>query len=179
MPVYAVGEAGSDDAELDRKGRLAALGLAQRLLRAGEPGLLLMDEADDVRAVGGPRRGAKAFVHHLLETTPVPIVWTTSCAPDLGPAVLRRMTYAIRFVMPPVAARTAVWGRLLERAGVTLPAAEVTSLARTLEVAPALAQTAVRPAARIGGGALTIRRAVGSLAALVHGGWRRGGARSL
>ena len=169
VPVYAVGEAGTDDAELDRKGRLAALGLARRTLRAGEPGLLLMDEADDVLAVGGSRRGAKAFVHHLLETTPVPIVWTTNCAPDLGQAVLRRMTYAIRFAMPPVAARTAVWTRLLEREGVTLPAAEVASLARTLEVAPALARTAVRSAARIGGGAPTIRRAVASLAQVISG----------
>ena len=143
--------------------------LARRTLRAGEPALLLMDEADDVLAVGGPRRGGKAFVHHLLETTPVPIVWTTNCAPDLGPAVLRRMTYAIRFAMPPVAARTAVWTRLLEREGVTLPAAEVASLARTLEVAPALARTAVRSAARIGGGAPTIRRAVGSLAEVIIG----------
>ena len=79
------------------------------------------------------------------------------------------MTCAIRFAMPPVAARTAVWTRLLEREGVTLPAAEVASLARTLEVAPALARTAVRSAARIGGGAPTIRRAVGSLAEVITG----------
>ena len=71
--------------------------------------------------------------------------------------------------MPPVTARTAVWTRLLERKGVTLPAAEVASLARTLEVAPALARTAVRSAARIGGGAPTIRRAVGSLAEVIGG----------
>ena len=71
--------------------------------------------------------------------------------------------------MPPVAARTAVWTRLLKREGMTLPAAEVQGLARTLEVAPALARTAVRSAARIGGGAATIRRAVGSLAEVISG----------
>ena len=58
----------------------------------------------------------------------------------------------------------------------TLPAAEVASLARTLEVAPALARTAVRSAARIGGGAPTIRRAVGSLAEVIIGKPLAGGA---
>ena len=50
-----------------------------------------------------------------------------------------------------------------------LPATEVASLARTLEMAPALARTAMRSAARIGGWAPTIRCTVGSLAEVITG----------
>ncbi|MDW8445096.1 MAG: AAA family ATPase [Acetobacteraceae bacterium] len=173
-PLYAVGETGADGHEPGRSERLAELRLAQRLLAGGSPALLLFDEAEDLfdRGLFGAsaERGSRAHVLRLLETTPVPVIWTTNALEPLGPAVIRRMTYAIELRVPDLAVRTRLWERALTRQGIAMDGAEVAALAREVAAPPAVAAAAVAAAALTGGGAPAVRRGVLAVAKAMGGG---------
>jgi SpoVK/Ycf46/Vps4 family AAA+-type ATPase len=161
VPCFPVGEADAFGNEPTRAERLAELRIAQSLLRHAPPALLLLDEAEDVlfgdfgaevsdptaRGVGGSR----AFLHRLLETTRVPVIWTANSLRRMGPAVLRRMSAIVEMPVP----STRVRARLLRDAaaaeGLTLTAGGESELAREVPAAPALLRSALR-AARLAGG---------------------------
>lgn len=164
-PLFAVGEAATDGHEPGRSERLAELRLAQRLLGGGSPALLLFDEAEDLfdHGLSGllqGRGGSRAHVLRVLETTPVPVLWTTNALAPLGPAVIRRMTFAIELRVPDVAVRTRLWSRELARHGVAMADTEVAELAREVAAPPSVAAAAVSAAALTGGGAAAVRRGV-------------------
>jgi transitional endoplasmic reticulum ATPase len=174
-PLYAVGEAAEDGHEPGRNERLAELRLAQRLLAGGSPALLLFDEAEDLFDQGlagllGGQGGGRASLLRTLETTPVPVLWTTNALGPLGPAVIRRMTFAIELRVPDLPVRERLWGRELARHGVAMPAAEVARLARDVAAPPAVAAAAVSAAALTGGGAEAVRRGVLAVAKAMGGG---------
>ena len=174
--LHEVGTQGRDAEELGRAERLAELRLAQRLLAGGAPALLLMDEAEDVFDPGFEpfrpmaRTGSRVFVHRLLETSPVPVIWTANELASFGPAVLRRMACCIELRIPPVAVREKLWRDAAAQEGVTLPPGGAGNLARLLPAAPALARSAMRAARLAGGDAETVRWAVQGVARAMAGG---------
>jgi SpoVK/Ycf46/Vps4 family AAA+-type ATPase len=174
-PLYAVGEVAEDGHEPGRTERLAELRLAQRLLAGGSPALLLFDEAEDLFDQGlagllNGQGGGRASLLRLLETTPVPVLWTTNALGPLGPAVIRRMTFAIELRVPDLPVRERLWERELARHGVAMPEAEVARLARDVAAPPAVAAAAVAAAALTGGGAEAVRRGVLAVAKAMGGG---------
>lgn len=80
LALHGVGE------EPSRGDRLNGLHLAQRVLARTTGALLLFDEMEDLIGEAQPsggdwyaeRQGSKVFVNRLLETNPVPVVWTTN-----------------------------------------------------------------------------------------------------
>ena len=173
-PLYAVGETGADGHEPQRSERLAELRLAQRLLAGGSPALLLFDEAEDLFDRGllgvAAERGSRAHLLRLLESTAVPVIWTTNALEPLGPAVIRRMTYAIELRVPDLSVRIRLWERELSRHGVAMDEADLVALAREVAAPPSVAATAVSAAALTGGGAPAVRRGVLAVARAMGGG---------
>jgi SpoVK/Ycf46/Vps4 family AAA+-type ATPase len=173
-PLFAVAEADEEGNEPGRSERLAEMRFAQRLLGAGTPALLMFDEAEDLfdGGYGGLFGGERSRAHllRLLETTPVPMLWTTNSVEALGPAVVRRMTFALEMRVPEAAVRTALWTRELARSGIAMESREIERLAREIPAAPAIAASAVAAAAMTGGGAEAVRLGALSVARAMAGG---------
>ena len=178
--IFGVGEADDDGEDPGRRHRLSELHLAHRLLAQEPNSLLLFDEMDDLLSSDGVSHfemgatarlvhggGSKVYMNRLLETVPVPILWTTNHQDMIDPAILRRMVYAVEMRMPPVRVRTQVWSRQLERHGITATPEEVRSLAEEFTASPGVAAGATA-GAHLGAGDITdVRRGVASLAKLL------------
>jgi SpoVK/Ycf46/Vps4 family AAA+-type ATPase/DNA-binding transcriptional ArsR family regulator len=174
VPLFAVAEADEDGNEPGRSERLAEMRLAQRLLSGGRPALLMFDEAEDLfdGGFGGLFGGERSRAHllRLLETTPVPMLWTTNSVEALGPAVVRRMTFALEMRVPEAGVRAALWTRELARSGIAMETREIERLAHEVPAAPAIAASAVAAAAMTGGGAEAVRLGALSVARAMAGG---------
>ena len=115
--LHAVGEADEDGEEPNRWERVAALGLAQRLLAGREGAILLFDEMEDLigdaRPSGGDwfakREGSKVFVNRLLETNPVPVIWSTNALGNIDGAILRRMSFVLKLDVRRAAPHRRCW----------------------------------------------------------------------
>jgi len=135
--LHGAGEADEDGNEPDRRDRIAAFQMGQRLLTGKGDAALLFDEMEDLIGDAQPaqgdwmrgRQGSKVFVNRLLETNPVPVIWTTNAIGNVDPAILRRMSHVLKLDLPSrgtamrmldhVAREEAVtpgdgWGSLLE-----------------------------------------------------------------
>jgi transitional endoplasmic reticulum ATPase len=145
-----VGEVDEADEEPSRAARISAFALLRALAgRAGRT-LLVVDEADDVftgvdEDDAESRVGSKVFMNRLVETTQAPTVWITNSTGRLGPAVLRRMSLAIRFPEPGRAVRRRVLERTAARRKVPLSDAALAALS-TIPATPAVIDTALRVA---------------------------------
>ena len=169
-----VTEADDDDGEPDREERLAGLRWAAAIAPRGDT-VLLFDEAEDLfvprrNRLNELRTSSRVFMHRLLESMPVPVIWTANDLSALGPAVVRRMTMCVEMKVPNLATRTRLWRRMGEAEGVVLAEPEAARLARLVPAAPAVAATALRGARLAGGGAETARLIVAGMARAVHGG---------
>lgn len=151
LALHGVGEADEDGEEPTRFDRVNALQLAQRLLAPAAGAVLLFDEMEDLigdaKPSGGDwfngRQGSKVFVNRLLETNPVPVIWTTNAIGNIDAAILRRMSYVLKLDVPtPRAAR-----RMLDRIAAEEEVEAGTGLVALLEQAPETA-TVLRVAAR-------------------------------
>ena len=154
--LRAVGEAGDEGEEPDRWERVAAIGLAQRLLGgiAGGAGtVLLFDEMEDLIGDARPstgdwfsnRQGSKVFVNRMLETNAVPVIWTTNAIGNVDAAILRRMSFVLRLDRPSRRTAAAMLERIARDEGVTPGAGYAALLAAAPEAASVL-----RMAARAG-----------------------------
>jgi SpoVK/Ycf46/Vps4 family AAA+-type ATPase len=174
-PIWSIGETDQEGDEPTRQERLAALKLAQRLLCSRGPGLLLLDEAEDVLqqpgarlgSFGSGREGSKIFVNRLLEENPVPVVWICNETAGIDPAVLRRMTFAMEVATPDRRARAQIWRRMLAEGGLALESAAAERLAGRHAIPAGLAAGAVRAACLSGGGEPAIEEAIAGLAPLL------------
>lgn len=169
-PVAEADDAGD---EPSRDERLAALRLAQRLAVSRNTALLF-DEAEDLFvgrsiAFDEPVSSSRVFIHRLLESMTVPVIWTANDIGVLGPAVLRRMTMCLELKVPNLLTRTRLWRRMGEEHGIVLPEADAARLARLVPAAP-VAATALRAARLAGGGAETARLVIEGMARAVRGG---------
>lgn len=151
--VHCVGEADDDGAEPSRYERVSALQLAQRVLGPGAGTVLLFDEMEDLIGDARPgdgdwvrgRQGSKVFVNRMLETNPVPVIWTTNAIGNVDAAILRRMSFIVRFGMPTAGARR----RMLDRIGAEEGIDPGAPMAALLDRVPEAA-TVLRVAARAG-----------------------------
>jgi transitional endoplasmic reticulum ATPase len=151
VPMHVVGEQSDSGQEPSRAERLSSLLLSQRV-GAGMPALYLFDEAEDLFRPRGEREpDPKIFVHRLLETARVPMIWAANDLWAFSPAVLRRMTMCIEVRLPNQTRRAALWQELAKTEGVTLDAKTAGRLARMVPSAPSVARTALR-ATRLGDG---------------------------
>lgn len=174
IPLLIVGERDCEDFEPTRAERLSAYLINQNLVKQAPPAAILFDEIEDLFAdLTGPlpfaiqRPGSKVFINRVLEQSPIPTFWTANDLSAIGPAALRRMTYAVELKNPPAAARMRLWRRELERHGVAVDDAAVADLARRFTVSPALIENAVRTAAVVGSGEEAVRRTVASVSKLL------------
>jgi transitional endoplasmic reticulum ATPase len=155
--LYAVGEATEAGEEPTRHDRLTALRRGQRLLARRGDSLLLFDELEDMFGsawLGGqPRAPSKIFVNRLLETNPVPTIWTSNAIDRVDPAHLRRMSFIHRMDYPSVRARGRIVARIAEAEGVTEAASGLGRLLPAEEGATGVARSALRAAALAGGSA--------------------------
>jgi transitional endoplasmic reticulum ATPase len=155
VPTRFVGEHDGDDAEPNRKERIAALMLANALGAISQQMIVVADEADDLFAGvdeddASTRQGSKVFMNRLVENTMAPTIWITNDINRLGPAVVRRMNLVVRFPKPGLAVRRKMIERISSRLKFRLDEGDVETLS-CLPAPPALLENALRSAAKIGG----------------------------
>ena len=167
--LFATGEAGASEGESDRSERLADITFSQRLLGSQKRTALLFDEMEDVAVHLIKRGGSKVYLNRLLETNPLPIIWTSNELQNVDPALLRRMTLAVELKRPPATQRQRILERLAERIGLTLSASDAEALARRLDATPAIYENALRAAKLSGGGSEAVERAALGIVRAVSG----------
>ena len=153
VPLYSVGEADEDGDEPTRWDRVNALSLAHRMLAERGGASLLFDEMEDLIGDVQPgqgdwmrgRQGSKLWINRLIETNPVPVVWTTNAIGNLDPAIVRRMSYVLHLGAPSHAAGIGMLDRIGREEGIAFPEA-----VRTLVGAVPEAASVLRVAARAG-----------------------------
>lgn len=176
--LFAVGETDDDGDEPSRFERLQQLRLGQRLLGDQGNSIILFDEMEDLFpgldnghfGLSLRRSGSKVHINRLLESNPVPTLWTTNDISDCDPAFLRRISFTLELRTPPVSVRSQIWEKLAAHHQVSLPKDLCLELAHSMEDAPALANSALRAARIARGGADDVKLAVRAISRAVRGG---------
>jgi len=185
--LHAVGETDGSGEEPSRQERIQQLRLGQKFLSRRNDTIVLFDEMEDLLSslTSNPAnmplfllprmRGniSKVHMNRLLETNPVPTLWTCNDLDGFDPALLRRLTFTIEMRTPAEKVRARIWGRLAKNEGVALDTAICAKLARELPEPPALVANALRAASLGGGGVEDLRLAVREIAKATHGGVER------
>lgn len=176
--LKSIGDISDADAgEKSRAQRLANLKIALKLYAGDGKTILLFDEIEDLFKVDNNATFSKAFINRIIETTPVPIIWTTNSLMAIGAPVLRRMTYNIHCTIPPKSARRSMWEKYAGVYGVGLDE-ETKTMLDHFDIPPAL----IRNTMRVTGTALSgesvveqkdVREIVTSLDRLVNYGVKR------
>ncbi|WP_209348358.1 AAA family ATPase [Pontixanthobacter sp. CEM42] len=153
LNLHGVGEADEDGEEPTRWDRISALQLGYRLLGDAPDSALLFDEmedmigdakrGDDDRISG--RKGSKVFVNRLLETNPLPVIWTSNAVANVDSAILRRMSYVLEMDYP--SRGTAM--RMMDRIGSEEHIVPGAGFSALIDAAPETA-TVLRVAAKAG-----------------------------
>lgn len=173
--LRAIGEADDSGEEPSRGERLAELGIAGRMLSARRDTVLLLDEMEDLFGGAMPsffrqERISKVFANRLLETNPVPTLWTTNSIDACDPAFLRRMTFSVEMRTPSERVRKRIWQRLAARHQPVAETGALMTLAGIHDHPPALVSDAMRVARDCGGGIETFGQVLGASAKLTNGG---------
>jgi transitional endoplasmic reticulum ATPase len=150
--LHAVGEADDYGDEPTRADRLSALRRAQHVLARRGSALLLFDEMEDLIGEGSGARGAtgtfaggsKLFVNRLLETNPVPIIWTSNAIGEVDRAHLRRMSFVLRMDHPRPEARAQIVSRLAAQEQVVLATSDAQRIAALSDDAASVGRLALR-----------------------------------
>lgn len=169
LSLYAVGESDEDGKEPERDQRMHALLVAQQVLKGQADAVCLVDEAEDILV---PFRRGKIFVHRLLETNPVPVIYVVNDASDLSDAVKRRMTYILELHSPPVKVRERMVRRVLRDHGIAANDTEICRIASFGNVPPAIISNAAHAAVLSGGGIDTIMEGVKGVTKALDGSYR-------
>ncbi|SFA62003.1 AAA+-type ATPase, SpoVK/Ycf46/Vps4 family [Paracoccus halophilus] len=172
--LRAIGEADVNGEEPSGRERLTELGIAGRMLGARRDTVLLFDEMEDL--FGGPTlffgqaQPSKVHNNRLLETNPIPTIWTTNSIATCDPAVLRRMTYSVQMRPPSGRVRGRIWQRLEARHASGIASEALSRLAETHDHAPALVSDAMRVARLCEGGEDVVGQVLGAASRLANGG---------
>jgi SpoVK/Ycf46/Vps4 family AAA+-type ATPase len=169
--LHTVGEQDEHGGEPTRGERLSDILLAQSV-GADRPVIYLFDEAEDLfrpsQKEGEP--DPKIFVHRLLETATVPMIWAANDLEAFSPAVLRRMSMCIKVKLPSQTRRAELWQEVAKDEKVELNAQAANRLARLIPSAPSVARTALRAAHMAGGSVDTVEIVARGMArAIGHG----------
>ena len=172
--LRAVGEMDERGQEPSRLERLSELGIAGRMLCSRRDTVLLLDEMEDLfgdcMAFSRSDRPSKVFSNRLLETNPVPTIWTTNSVTSCDPAFLRRMTFSVLMRPPSGRVRARIWQRLDARHSPGVDADDLPRLAEAHDHPPALVSDAMRVARLTGGGSEVLEQVLGAAARLANGG---------
>ncbi|MDR5655188.1 AAA family ATPase [Ruixingdingia sedimenti] len=172
--LRAVGENDDEGGEPSRRERLAEMGMACRMLGARSDTVLLFDEMEDLLGGASPFSGrdrpSKVHMNRMLESNPIPVIWTTNWVDFCDPAFLRRMSYSALMRPPSGRVRARIWQRLEARHGVGLAADALPQLAEHHDQAPALVSDAMRMARLCEGGETVVSQVLEAAARLAKGG---------
>lgn len=175
--LNAVGETEEEGEAPTARERSSTLRLAQRVLSGTQGVVLLFDEMEDILgrdffpALLGRRTGSSTIhLHWLLETNPVPVLWSMNDIESCDPALLRRMTLTVEMRTPGPRVREQVWKRLATRKNLPLGDAKIRDLARDIEVPPALVAGALKVARLTEGGERDLDLAAGAADKALRGG---------
>lgn len=128
-----------DMEEKNRAQRLASLKIAMKLYANDKKTVLLFDEIEDIfNKQDNHAQFSKAFINHLIETTPIPIIWTTNVLKILGQPLLRRMIYNIEFKIPPISARKEIWKNYDKKYELGINDDTLDDLASEFKISPAI-----------------------------------------
>lgn len=135
------------DGRLDRSAeKRNRLRMALALLRSEPEAVVLCDEVEDVLS---SERGGRRENHNLLESAPVPIVFTGNDLSRFDEAILRRFDLTMRFKAHSPTRRRSVVRRMLENCGIESLAGKPLEplafrLADDLECPPGIIERAIR-----------------------------------
>lgn len=130
------------DRSAEKRNRLR---MALALLKSEPEAVVLCDEVEDVLS---SERGSRSENHRLLESAPVPIVFTGNDLSRFDEAILRRFDLTIRFKAHSPTRRRSVVRRMLNNAGIKSLAGEAVEtlafqLADELECPPGIIERAI------------------------------------
>jgi AAA+ superfamily predicted ATPase len=172
--LRAVGETDDDGGEPSRRERLAELSMASRMLGQRSDTVLLFDEMEGLFGAGGfpfiREAPSKVHFNRVLETNPIPVIWTTNSVNACDPAFLRRISYSTLMRPPSGRVRARIWQRLEERHGTGIPDAALPAMAERHDQAPALVSDAMRMALLCNGGEAVVSHVLDAAARLAKGG---------
>ena len=153
IPMYSVITQLDNFKEADREDRLADLYSKQHVLSRSEKACILFDEGEDVMNRGFSYGGSasKGYLNHLLETTSVPIIWTTNNIYDVDPAFLRRMTYCVEFEKLSEEVRLNIWNKVIKKNKLKVSKEKVDELNKNYNIPPSLIANAVQTTKMVGG----------------------------
>lgn len=147
--VRSVGDISPENQEeLSRTKRIVSLKLAMKIYEKRSDVILLFDEMEDITKVvksTTDEQYSKSFINRIIETSPVPIVWTTNEIFVLGQAILRRMDYSIEFGVPNAKARSVIWKKYAKEFNLSFTKKDLQFLSHNFDIIPA----AIRNAASI------------------------------
>jgi SpoVK/Ycf46/Vps4 family AAA+-type ATPase len=136
--------------------------------------VLLFDEMEDL--IGGHSfrfshdMPSKVHFNRILETNPIPVIWTTNSVHACDPAFLRRISYSVLMRPPSGRVRARIWQRLEERHGVGIPDTALPDMAERHDQAPALVSDALVVARLCDGGQAVVSQVLDAAARLAKGG---------
>ena len=153
VPLYSVKTEKEDYKEASREDRLVDLYSKQHILSRTKNSCLLFDEAEDVMNRGFSFMGSasKGYLNKMLETTSVPVIWTTNNIYDVDPAFLRRMTYAVEFEKLSEENRLDIWKKVLKKNNFKIKKSKLEELNKSYDIPPSLIANAVQSTKMIDG----------------------------
>jgi len=139
--------------EPHRADRILALKKSDFALGEDE-GVLLLDEAEDIFFDDPFHRGcfSKSFINQQLENNIHPIIWTSNTLKQMDNSCLRRFTYILKFQDISEDRRHNMWKTACIKNNIFLQEAEITNLAKSYQVPPAVINIAIKNAQLAGGG---------------------------
>ncbi len=171
--LYHVPRSGFGFGQITSQERIECLRLDQRVVAREKPALMLFDDIEDLPSAGEAAQAfadqmvmwsqVKMSLNGLLESNPVPTLWTCG-DPDIYPqSFLSRFSLVVEMYEPGERARIRMWKKLAGLNELSLDDATCAELARSHPVPPALADNALRVAAMAGGGVREVRLTLRSL----------------
>lgn len=153
IPMYSVMLQKNGYKEPDREDRLVDLNSKQNLLSRSDSACILFDEGEDVMNRGFNCFGnaSKGYLNNILETSSVPVIWTTNNIYDVDPAFLRRMTYCVEFEKLSPETRLEIWKKVIKKNKLKVSKEKIEELNKNYDIPPSLIANAVQTTKMIGG----------------------------
>lgn len=150
LSLFEVACADDQGQSLKPEERIGQLVMSLQALRHRKDAALLFDEAEDAFPQPGPfgeaasgATNSKAWIHHLLETSQTPVIWTTNRISHMDQATLRRFSILQRIGEPPHQVKLKIARSYLSPLGLE------DSNIRTLAALPELMPSHIESSARI------------------------------
>ncbi len=172
IPIYSIITNKENFEEANRNDRLVNLSAKQHLLKNALPCCVLFDEAEDVMNTGfsyfDSKKASKGYLTKLLDSNPVPVIWTTNNISSVDPAFLRRMTYTIEFEKLPAASRLNIWNNILKKNKFKIEKDKIEELNKKYDISPSIISNAVSTAKIIEGSADDVEKLIENVASVVY-----------